>query len=50
MEKLPGAWVHYRDMTPDEYQTKYNAFAAPGLRLYHLSVMGDRISAIWRKP
>jgi hypothetical protein len=48
-EKMPGAYYHYYHLTQGEFQTKYNQLSAQGFRLYNLSALNDRVSAIWVK-
>jgi hypothetical protein len=48
-EKIPGAYYHYYGLTHAQYKARYDQLAAQGFRLYNVSALNDRVSAIWIK-
>lgn len=46
-EKRSGGFYHYYNMTAADFQSKYNTLTASGYRLFQVSALADRFSAIW---
>lgn len=48
-QKPRPAFYHYYNLTGADYQAKYNELGAAGYKVFSLSGLGDRLSAIWVK-